>query len=235
MSKQNRKRVVLAIVEGTSDKVSLENIFETFFDSNLVHVAITYGDITSKNGSSFGTILAKIGELIKQQCYIEKFQTSDILRIIHIIDTDGAFVSDSVVKEDMSLDDKKIHYENDAIYTNKTDGIKNRNARKKAILLKLLSTHKLIGKDYKIYFLSRNLEHVFHNDARDLTEDDKDEKRRLSNQFDAQYGDNFDAFKKFITDATFAVPGNYEETWNFIKQDCNSLKRYSNLHLLFTI
>ena len=32
---------------------------------------------------------------------------------------------------------------------------------------------------------------------------------------------------------SFAVEGNYKDTWNFIQQDTNSLKRYSNIHLLF--
>ena len=38
---------------------------------------------------------------------------------------------------------------------------------------------------------------------------------------------------EFICDKEFAVEGSYVETWNFIKQDTHSLKRYTNFQLFF--
>lgn len=40
-------------------------------------------------------------------------------------------------------------------------------------------------------------------------------------------------FVDFIRDEQFAVKGDYKETWEFIKLNGNSLKRYSNFHLFF--
>lgn len=86
------------------------------------------------------------------------------------------------------------------------------------------------GINYTVYFLSRTLEHVLHNRIENLTDQDKTE---LSEAFDDSYADNLEGFLAFIADKVFAVKGDYKQTWDFIKQDTNSLKRYSNLHLLF--
>ena len=40
-------------------------------------------------------------------------------------------------------------------------------------------------------------------------------------------------FIDFISDSEFAVDGRYRETWDFIKEDLNSLNRHCNLHLFF--
>ena len=40
-------------------------------------------------------------------------------------------------------------------------------------------------------------------------------------------------FISFLRDNDFAIPGDYNETWKFIKKDCNSLNRYCNFHLYF--
>jgi len=44
---------------------------------------------------------------------------------------------------------------------------------------------------------------------------------------------NEDAFVEFIRNEEFAVQGEYRETWEFIKLNGNSLKRYSNFQLFF--
>ncbi|MGL5639787.1 MAG: hypothetical protein ACRCW7_10710, partial [Cetobacterium sp.] len=69
---------------------------------------------------------------------------------------------------------------------------------------------------------------VLHN----LIDVPDNQKRILAEKFNDEYEDNFDEFKAFITNKEFAVNGNYAETWEFIKKDNNSLKRFSNIHLL---
>ena len=86
------------------------------------------------------------------------------------------------------------------------------------------------GINYTVYFLSRTLEHVLHNRIENLTDQDKTE---LPEAFDDSYADNLEGFLAFIADEVFAVKCDYKQTRDFIKQDTNSLKRYSNLHLLF--
>jgi len=33
--------------------------------------------------------------------------------------------------------------------------------------------------------------------------------------------------------SSFAVPGTYQKTWDYIEKDNNSLKRHTNMHLIF--
>ena len=40
-------------------------------------------------------------------------------------------------------------------------------------------------------------------------------------------------FLEFINSKSLKVEGNYKETWHFIKQELNSVNRYSNLWLVF--
>ena len=55
----------------------------------------------------------------------------------------------------------------------------------------------------------------------------------LSDEFDERFENRLKDFLAFISDKTFAVTGSYKDTWNFIQQGNNSLKRYSNVHLIF--
>ena len=103
--------------------------------------------------------------------------------------------------------------------------------KQKSLVLKTLSSAQQLSKiPYTIYFLSRTLEHVLHNKIENLSNQEKTE---LSEKFDNLYADDLEGFLRFIKDEAFAVKGDYKQTWEFIKQDTNSLKRYCNLHLLF--
>ncbi len=57
------------------------------------------------------------------------------------------------------------------------------------------------------------MEHVLHNISQDLTDEEK--------------------FLHLLYNADFYVPGTYEETWKFIMEGGNSLKRYCNISLFF--
>jgi len=93
-----------------------------------------------------------------------------------------------------------------------------------------LSRHsKINGIPYNAYYLSCNLEHVLHNDA-NVDDNLKVEK---AEEFSDSYFERELEFLDFIRKDSFAVEGEYEETWEFIKQGSNSLNRYSNLHLVF--
>ncbi len=59
---------------------------------------------------------------------------------------------------------------------------------------------------------------------------DKD-KKNYADKFDDKYYGNEEDFITFINSDIFAVKGDYDETWEFIKKDGNSFKRYSNFHL----
>lgn len=71
-------------------------------------------------------------------------------------------------------------------------------------------------------------EHVLHN----RMNVEISEKERLAENFNDRYEEDFDGFKEFICSEDLKVEGDYRATWEFIRCGNNSLKRFSNLHLL---
>lgn len=63
---------------------------------------------------------------------------------------------------------------------------------------------------------------------------DPDEtKNKNAFRFATKYKDDFDGFVEYISGPTLAVAGDYKETWEYIRQDLNSLRRHTNLNLCF--
>ena len=77
--------------------------------------------------------------------------------------------------------------------------------------------------------MSCNLEHVLHNIQNAIQE----EKAELSDDFLEKFVGQENDFIAFIKNPEWGVLGEYNESWKFIKQGTNSLKRYSNLGLIF--
>ncbi len=81
---------------------------------------------------------------------------------------------------------------------------------------------------YRIFYFSCNLEHVLHN----IREVENEAKFDFSKKFQDEYIDDLDGFLKLICQNTFSVKKDYASSWNFIKLDNNSIKRYTNFNLL---
>ena len=76
-----------------------------------------------------------------------------------------------------------------------------------------------------------NIDHDLYN-KRNLTEENKD---KLSSAFANKYKNDLEGFKKFIcnNDSIFKQNLTYRESWDFIRNGCNSLKRFSNFGKCF--
>ena len=83
---------------------------------------------------------------------------------------------------------------------------------------------------YEIYYFSRNLEHVLHDAAGDLSDDEKEE---LAFKAAMRYRERPEDLLRFLREGDLFVPGTYGETWRFIMEDGNSLRRYCNLSVFF--
>ena len=51
--------------------------------------------------------------------------------------------------------------------------------------------------------------------------------------FTEKYEDDINGFINFITNPEFAVLDSFKKTWMYIEKDNNSLKRHTNLGLIF--
>lgn len=222
------KKIILFIVEGITDELSLSFILSKLVqDSNVQFHAINQ-DITADFNSNSQNIIRKIDSQVKQfLAQNTGLRKSDIKEIIHLVDTDGAFVKEKFVVEDMKRE--KTFYTGNSIITNKKHLIIERNYRKGRILNKLCQINSIGKIGYKIYFFSCNLEHVLHNNQNTACY----KKREYSYNFVDQYVDKEKNFISFLSNNDFTTQGDYKETWQFIKKDCNSLNRYCNFHLYF--
>ena len=222
-----RKKIVFVIVEGPSDSEALELLLSKIFYNDNVFVHITYGDITTHKDTTHVNILSKIGNLINSYIKSNHFNKTLFREIIHILDTDGAYIPDSSVVFEPSA--KHILYTSTEIITDKKEAITLRNKKKSQCLDKISSVNSIGGIPYHAFYMSCNLDHVLY----DLMNPTDEEKEINSIAFARKYEHNIDGFIQYISASAFSVQGDYFHTWKYIKEELHSLERHTNLGLCF--
>lgn len=242
MGKRPNKKEVLFIVEGTSDATTLEQAIGQLYDAIDPEIHIDFltmrdddgdygGDITSKKGVKPENIERLVNEIILKPFLISSgLMPKDIIRVIQIVDIDGAFVSDEMVH----FSDKAVKavYHPDSIETDKVEDFLLRNERKSANLRKLsaLEQIKVQSKTvpYSVFFFSSNLDHFLYGDA------NADDREKGNNARDFSYFNNTgELLLKAIKDIeSHTIDMDYHQSWAFIMEGNNSLKRHTNLHVL---
>lgn len=96
------KKIVLVIVEGPSDASALERYFVKYFDSDRIVTKIIHGDITTDKNIDQSKIKVHLGNKVKSWITKDKFKKSDLDRIVHIVDMDGAYIDDKLIQLDES-------------------------------------------------------------------------------------------------------------------------------------
>lgn len=218
-----KRKVVFVIVEGPTDDDALGTILNRIYNDNLVFVHIVHGDITTRKGVNSSNILSQLGDMVKYGMRINRWQKNNIQEIIHIVDMDGAYVSDEFVTYDSAA--VKPIYSTEEIRTCNADGIKKRNEIKRENLDKISSTSTLCGIPYQVYYLSCNLDHALYGKLNSSDAEKEDD----AHKFSKKYKDDIVGFIDFISESDFSKCGDYLESWRFIKESKHSLERYTNL------
>ena len=216
---------IIFIVEGASEQVALELSVSAYFAESNVRFHIVHGDITSDRYSSPSNIVARIAAMVRLEMRKYGLRKNDILAILHLTDTDGAFIDEGLVTQS---EDERITYLGNSIEAMDPDAIIRRNRSKRAILLRLMRCFSIAGMPYRAFYMSCNLDHVIA-DNQNATDD---EKESYSTEFSFRYSDNLSGFLEFFQ-SVMPEAFTYKESWEFIQTDNNSLKRYSNLSILF--
>ena len=86
------KKVVIFIVEGSSDKKALEKIFQKIYKHKNIVFKFTDGDITSDETMDIYTVCDTIYTKVSEYMKDKKLQPKYIWQIVHIFDTDGFFM-----------------------------------------------------------------------------------------------------------------------------------------------
>ncbi len=222
------KKVILLLVEGPTDEDALALIYSRLVREHDLEFAVLHTDITADESMTVKYIEDKISQEVEK--YLEKhpfIHRTDILKLVQIIDTDGAFVPHSQVRQ--SEDGKTLYFDTH-IEAKDKDRLIRRNISKRNIVHHLFKSKEMAGFPYEIYYFSRNLEHALHHLPQELTNDEKEE---LAFEIADQYESDPKAFLQYLYSDEFHVSGTYQETWHFIMENGNSLNRYCNMSVFF--
>ena len=92
------KKTIIFIVEGSSDKAALENIFKKIYRRNKeIDFGFTNGDITSDPTVTIANVENRIYETVQEVIKDKKLKNSDVIQIVQIFDMDGAYIPDSAI------------------------------------------------------------------------------------------------------------------------------------------
>lgn len=220
------KKVVLFVVEGSTDETALQPILKKLLQNDKVKFDVLHRDITSDIKCNTKNIKGKIGKEINEYLDVSKLKKKDIKEIVHLIDTDGSFVTADAIEE---KEQGEIEYTEEKIIVKNKVFIEQRNQRKTEVVKLLFSTKKILGNiPYTIYYFSRNREHVFNNVTENLS---SNEKWELAEEFSDKYENDIEGFCELMCNSSFAKGREYKESWEFILDGNNSLKRYCNFHI----
>jgi len=223
----NTKKIILFLVEGSTDSTSLGLVMSRLLENADVRFYILGGDICYRyhitNENAERSVLRFVNGFLQRY----RLKKSDLLQIVHIIDTDGAFIPPERV-----IFGGKEHatYKETSIETLSVDSLRSRNEMKTKAASALSKLSHVEKTPYALYYFSRNIEHVLHNRADSLS---GREKRIFSENFENTYADHPEDFIRFMQSREVAVRGSYSKTWEYILRGTNSLKRGSNFGLYF--
>lgn len=220
------KDVYVFVLEGLSDKAALAGILQRLYRNKKIFPVVMYCDITSDCNVDVKKVGEEIEKQIKQKLKEEKILKEDVTYIFQICDTDGAFIPNSAIVQGT---EKGLVYTPSQILASDINGAVERNKHKKAAVSELLTKKKIMGKDYKLFFMSCNLDHVLYN----IQNLEYNKKTNKAYEFFGQFVDCPDDFIPFITKCAFGVPSNYNESWKYIMDGLHSLERHNNFFIFF--
>ena len=229
MKHMANKKILLFLVEGKSDEVALSLALSNLYETEMVHVQITHGDITTKDEIRPNDIAKEVAQYVKKFATEYGLKPSDFCKLVHIVDMDGAYISDEAITEDQKL--CKPVYELDKIIAPNGSGLVFRNKCKRENLEKLLKTSTIWRTiPYQVYYMSCNLDHVLYNKMNSTDE----EKKNDAKAFEKKYKKDPKGFKRFISSSEFSISAGYDymSSWKFIKEQNHSLERHTNLGVL---
>ncbi|MDP5276191.1 hypothetical protein [Chengkuizengella axinellae] len=232
---KNRKKVVLLIVEGNSDEVLLNQRLRQLFKQHDIRFEVKHTDILFSFDKNRKPIKALIGDVVKQFLSKRKFRNDDLLAVLHIVDTDGCFISEDKVVIDDTQQNTTIYKENliSVPDEKQRQSIINRNTVKSKNIRSMNSIDGILGGTvtYRMYYFSRHLEHVIFNEPNP----DKDTKLEKVEEFIDELTTPVEEFLKEQMPEWTSSDQNeqYVESWNKISQEVASLQRSTNVPLLF--
>ena len=223
----NSKKIALFLVEGSTDSTALGLVISRLLKDTDVRFHVLNGDICYRFRIAEDNAAKSVMRAVNGFLQRYRLKKSDLFCIVHIIDTDGAFIpTERVIRGGT----ENAHYKDTFIETLSVDSIRSRNELKTAAAQALCKLSDVENVPYAFYYFSRNIEHVLHDRSDSLS---SREKRIFSEKFETLYADHPLGFLELLRSPEVAVRGSYRKTWEYIFRNTNSLKRGCNLALFF--
>ncbi len=222
------KKFVLIICEGPTDENALYSIMKGFFYPNEIRFHISHGDPLTAYDEKKNP-MTRIRAIVNQEKRKYALRDKDILAVLQITDTDGAFIPFESIVEDESA--HRIVYESERIRTRSPGSIAARNRKKQANIDKVLECRGITEEiPYRIYFNSRNIEHALYGEEVSLSDG---QKARLADAFAEKYRKDWRSFLSHVMKECNPLGKDYDESWQLIRKENASLLRHTNINFLF--
>ena len=234
-----REKVILFIVEGTSDMHALERPIMNLLQAHGSEYKVRFLPATTDVTSDFRNNPDNILDVIAKHYFRPFFSGNDcyakyVVEVVHLCDLDGTFIPPENCRpyDSEHTAEKGFIYDSQYIYGRTAEEVIDRNRRKaenlEFLFREVTSIKVKRAVPYSIYFFSSNIEHYLHDKINLCTRD----KINLSEAFADKCDDDPDWFlrrlcrhNRALTDMT------YEESWEFVMTGLNSLKRYTNFNI----
>ena len=244
MTSIKTKKIILFVVEGPTDRTTLENAFRNAFRIRHRHadvkIKVVHGDYTLKNASgkliSPSSILEETTRFVTEYLRVLKetdgVRPSDILAIAQITDLDASFADSSCFVYDSQSERVCYDVDQRLVCSNHIDDIFELRQGKRVNMLKLYSHANVkvskISLPYHLFYFGINLEHALYGKP-NCTDN---EKMDLSESFDDQYGDDYEGFMSKIQSIA-SIDGNYYASWSEDKLESSAFLPISNISCIF--
>ena len=206
------KKRCLFLVEGATDRQRFSILQKLFDESELIIIPFQTDVLTNK------TYANRYKTQIKEALDKDKlFDFDDFDEIVQIIDTDGCFFPDNLIQLDHSV--SSIKYTTTSIVCENPEPLKQQRENKRNNIVTILKNGKI-----KLYYVSTNAEHAFDG----IQNAPNRQKKQLALRMYAKYSNNLGALLEKLKDIAPKVK-TFEDSWEFIKKDNNSLLAYSNI------
>lgn len=224
------RKIILFIVEGTSDEYALSPLIDKLINQNLVRFSVMRGDITAFPDGIYKNKSIEERLEIALKKYLAKnrpLRKKDIEKIIFVTDTDGVFIPDSLIYE--KEDQKSFYYQDNGLYCQIKENAIKRNQVKKENLTRIVEMEFLDDIPLEAYYFSCNLDDTLYGE--------KNLSSRLKEDYADDFSENFylkeEDFINFIFQDDIANQEEYYSSWDYIKESNHSLLRGSNFHIFF--
>lgn len=228
-----QKRVVILLVEGGTDETLLIDRLRQLFINTEIRFEAHNGDIFYDIKQKSKPIKVMIGDRVKEILIKRRFKASNVLAVLHILDTDGCFIN----PENIAIDTKQstyTQYQEGCIRVSsetQKSNIEQRNKVRSKNIRIMHSTDHIASFTYQLYYFSRNLEHVIFNEMNPQKENKFENVEDFLEELTMPIEEFLEPFMPVPRNETYQ--DTHKISWEFISEDINSLKRATNTPLIF--